>query len=81
MVTPAADPCGLVARYHAGMVTSPTVEGVASALVAMADLTPDERIAMSARAKELVTTELDWQKISSTLTRAYEKYAVKTNGR
>jgi hypothetical protein len=36
---------------------------------------------MSARAKELVTTELDWQKISSTLTRAYEKYAVKTNAR
>ncbi len=76
LVTPASDPCGLVARYGAGIVTSPTIEGVASALVTMADLTPNQRSAMSAQAKELVSAELDWRKISSTLTQAYEKYAV-----
>jgi len=81
LVTPASDPCGLVERYHAGIVTSPTIEGVASTLVAMADLTPDQRSTMSARAKELVSTELDWHKISSTLTQAYEKYAVQKDSR
>jgi len=80
LVTPAADPCGFVERYHAGVVTNPTVEGVASALVAMADATSDERTAMSLRAKELVSMELDWDKISSTLTQAYEKYAVQKDG-
>jgi glycosyltransferase involved in cell wall biosynthesis len=78
LVTPAADPCGLVARYSAGMVTSPTIEGVASALVAMTDLTSDQLSAMSERAKQLVATELDWRKISSTLTQAYKKYAAPT---
>ncbi len=76
LVTPASDPCRLVARYSAGIVTSPTIEGVASALVTMADLTPNQRSAMSAQARELVSAELDWHKISSTLTQAYEKYAV-----
>jgi glycosyltransferase involved in cell wall biosynthesis len=80
IVTPAADPCGFVERYHAGVVTSPTVEGVTSALVTMADATPDERAAMSSRAKELVSMELDWDKISSTLAQAYEKYAVQKDG-
>ncbi len=81
LVTPAADPCGFVERYRAGVITSPTVEGVTSALVAMADATSDERAAMSARAKELVSMELDWDKISSTLTQAYEKYAVQKDRR
>ncbi len=81
LVTPAADPCGFVERYQAGAVTNPTVEGVTSALVAMADASPDQRAAMSARAKELVSMELDWDKISSTLTQAYEKYAVQKDHR
>ena len=81
LVTRASDPCGLVARYGAGIVTSPTIQGVASALVAMADLTPDQRSAMSAQARELVSVELDWHKISSTLTQAYEKYAVRKDRR
>jgi glycosyltransferase involved in cell wall biosynthesis len=80
LVTPAADPCGFVERYQAGVVTSPTVEGVTSALLAMADATPFERNAMSARAKDLVSMELDWDKISSTLMQAYEKYAVPKDG-
>lgn len=81
LLTPASDPCGLVALYGAGIVTSPTIGGVAAALVAMADLTTNERSIMSARAKELVSAELDWHNISSTLTQAYEKYGVKKNRR
>jgi glycosyltransferase involved in cell wall biosynthesis len=81
LVTRASDPYGLVARYGAGIVTSPSIEGVASALVAMADLTPDQRSTMSAQARKLVSVELDWHKISSTLTKAYEKYGVQKDRR
>jgi len=81
LVTPAADPSGLIARYHAGLVTRPTIEGVASALVTMADLPDDQHSAMSAQAQSLVATELDWHKIASTLTQAYATYAAPKDGR
>jgi glycosyltransferase involved in cell wall biosynthesis len=81
LVTPAADPTGLIARYDAGLVTRPTIEGVTSALVALADLPDDQRSAMSAQAQALVAKELDWHKIASTLTQAYETYAAPKDDR
>jgi glycosyltransferase involved in cell wall biosynthesis len=77
LLSEAADPCGFVSQYGAGLVMDASVASVSQSIVALTDMSSHERKVMSRQAKTLVASELSWNSIAAKLTQAYSKYAVR----
>jgi len=74
-VSPAADPCGMIARYGAGFLVPPEVGGVADGLRRAWESPPDDLRAMGLRARQMVEEEFRWDKTARKILEAYRVYA------
>jgi glycosyltransferase involved in cell wall biosynthesis len=72
LVTPAANPAGLIGTYPAGWQVAPIVSDIAKALLDMSILALSDRQVMEESARLLVENELQWHKIASKLTHEYQ---------
>jgi glycosyltransferase involved in cell wall biosynthesis len=80
IVTPAADPLGLVARSGAGRVIEPDVRTLGDTIVDLARLSRRELRELGARAHALLARELNWSTIAETLESAYVRHCVSSRG-
>ena len=81
LLTPAADPCGMVARHCAGFVVPPEVNPIADGLRRALESPPDVLRAMGSRARRMIEEEFDWDKIAEKVVTAYEDHAGPHSGR
>jgi glycosyltransferase involved in cell wall biosynthesis len=78
LVTPAADPLGLISRSGAGRTTDASVETLAQALTALVSIDSSELAQMGQAGRRLIDDELNWERIAETLASAYAQYCVAT---
>jgi glycosyltransferase involved in cell wall biosynthesis len=71
LVTHAADPCGMLERYQAGIIVEPQGAKIAQGIRQLAAKSADELQAMGARARQMVGVEFSWERIAKVLTEAY----------
>jgi glycosyltransferase involved in cell wall biosynthesis len=71
LVTAAANPCGFIGPYDAGLEVASDIDDVARGFLHLSKLPPERIRQMSEQARLLVETECNWEKIASTLTTAY----------
>lgn len=71
LLTPPADPGGLVSISDAGIISAETVEGVSTAIETAAGKSPQEKEVMRKRAKSLVSDKMSWEKIAETIEDGY----------
>jgi glycosyltransferase involved in cell wall biosynthesis len=71
LLTPAADPLGLVGRYAAGLVVHPTPDAIATGLQDMAAMDESTLFAAGQRARSIVEQHLSWSRIAEQLADAY----------
>lgn len=74
LLTPAADPDGVLAKSGASVVAEPNADAIESALRSFADATPQRLTEMGGRARETVQAEFGWTPIAGTLIRAYRAH-------
>jgi glycosyltransferase involved in cell wall biosynthesis len=74
VVTPSADPDGLVERYGAGMISTPDAHGLAEAIRRLADAETQDLVAMGGQARSLVMQELNWQTIAQRIVDGYTRF-------
>jgi glycosyltransferase involved in cell wall biosynthesis len=77
LLTPAADPDGLVERYGAGFVMAPRPDSIARGLIDASRLDPVRLQQLSLRARRLVDREFRWEKTSKELLNEYRAVAVR----
>ena len=74
MLTPPADPGGLVSKLNAGILSSETAEGIAKAIERAVKTPSKEREEIQNKAKSLVSDEMSWQKIARTVEAGYRMH-------
>lgn len=74
LLSPAADPAGLIEQYGAGIVVQPDVEDVARGFREMAALDVSELLTMGSKARAMAELEFNWERIAEALARAYGSY-------
>jgi len=74
LLTPAADPCGMVKRYRAGVIVSPNSKCIADGFKKIAQLDKLELKRMGNRAGEMIKNEFSWENTALLLLDAYKKY-------
>lgn len=80
IVTPAADPLGLVARSGAGIVVDPDVKRIAEAIGVLARLSKSELLHLGSKALTMLERELNWRSIAQTLHAGYCRHCVGSSG-
>ena len=80
LVTPAADPGGVLERAGAAVLAAPTVESIASGLTGLHAAPRSELRAMGVRARELVRREFSWSRTADILIEAYRTHALAARG-
>jgi glycosyltransferase involved in cell wall biosynthesis len=75
VLSPAADPYGLVPARGAGLATGADAGTLAAAILAVLRLPADEHLAMSGKARQLIADEFRWEKPARTLLDAYQQYS------
>lgn len=75
LLTPPADPGGMVARSGAGIIADESVAGIAAAIGAVCEADSAEVGRMRIRAREIVSDHMSWPKIAATVTEAYRTVA------
>jgi glycosyltransferase involved in cell wall biosynthesis len=80
LVSQAADPLNCIARYDAGVVTEPTVAGVAQGLQQLAGSSEEALAKQGERAAVLAREEFSWPKVARTLVAGYSRYATASVG-
>ncbi|MGI9243165.1 MAG: glycosyltransferase [Verrucomicrobiales bacterium] len=75
LLTPPADPGGLVAKLDAGILSDESPEGIADAIGRFVAAEPAELERIRSKAREIVETHMGWQEISATVTGAYRTVA------
>jgi glycosyltransferase involved in cell wall biosynthesis len=76
IVTPAADPLGLVARSGAGRVVDPEVCRIAEAISELVALNRSELLEHGIKGRTLVEQELGWRTIAQTIQTGYTQYCM-----
>jgi glycosyltransferase involved in cell wall biosynthesis len=71
LVSRAANPCGLIGIYPAGIELDLQSSAIARSLLAAAELSVEQRLNMRQEALNLVTVELQWPATAKTITDAY----------
>ena len=71
LVTRAADPCGMLERYQAGIVVESQASKIAKGIRQLANKSSGELQAMGASARQMVEVEFSWERIAKVLTEAY----------
>jgi len=71
MLTPAANPCGLIGDYPAGLVVEPSVDSIAAGFDHLHHTEPSQRTLMNQAAFDLVEKECQWSAIAEKITSAY----------
>lgn len=74
LVTPAADPGGLIQKYAAGSLTAPTAEAISQGLRQIAETPEGDLDVIRQNACALVRTELDWSKITRLVVDGYKRF-------
>jgi glycosyltransferase involved in cell wall biosynthesis len=70
-VTPAANPCGLIGKYHAGIEVALDVDAIADGFKQLASMSHDARCSMKKEAVRMVGQEFQWRDIARTLVDGY----------
>lgn len=74
LLTPPADPGGLVSTLNAGIISGETVEGISTAIDIAVSETAEEKEATRQRARTLVSERMSWEKIAQTVEQGYYEY-------
>lgn len=74
LVTPAANPFGLITKHGCGIEVQPEPESIARGLQELAGLPASQRQIMAAAARSLIERELRWENIAKKLVNAYQTY-------
>jgi glycosyltransferase involved in cell wall biosynthesis len=75
LVSPAANPGGLVERCGAGIEVQPDAASIADGLARLARLSEAELRAMGVNARAMVAREFSWPRTAGIIMEAYERYA------
>jgi glycosyltransferase involved in cell wall biosynthesis len=75
LVSNAADPQGIIARYDAGVTVEPTVSAVARGLEQLGMASNETLTRQGRRAAELARAEFSWPRVARTVVDGYARYA------
>lgn len=75
LVTAAANPCGFIGPYNAGLEVAFNADDIARGFLHLSKLESGQIQEMNEQAKLLVERECHWEKIARTITAAYSNYS------
>lgn len=74
LVSPPADPCGLIRKHHCGIMAGSDADTIAESILACSKVPSVEREAMSKSALDVVSKHMQWPEICAKITNAYTDF-------
>lgn len=74
LLTPAANPLGMLKKYNAGILVEDNVESIAEGLNRFLNLSNEEILNLGKNARKMVLKEFDWRNIAENMVQNYQKY-------
>ncbi len=74
LLTPAANPLGMLKKYNAGILVEDSIESIAEGLNCFLNLSNEELLNLGENARKMVLKEFNWRSIAESMVQTYQKY-------
>lgn len=74
LLTPAANPLGMLNKYNAGVLVENDINSIAEGLKILLDLSQAELLNLGQNARTMVSKEFNWRNIAESMVQNYQRY-------